>query len=136
MFSSDFADDNIHLRSNSADHELLFWNEEGQVTDTEVLDSIPGWSTQNCTLTFDTLGIWPSLADGTDINVCSAFKEYLAVGDDFGRVRIYKYPSQQSSSESQELIGHADHVKNLAFSANGDIISAGGLEGSLLQWKS
>ena len=135
----DFANDNVHIRSNSADHELLYWNGEEQVTNTEAIDEIGSdWSTQNCTLTFETLGIWPMVADGTDINVCAAYTpgQILASGDDFGRVRIYQFPTSQADADSKELHGHSDHVKNLAFTENGQIISAGGLERSLLQWKS
>ena len=137
----DFANDNIHLRSNSADHELLYWNGEEQVTSSEIIDEIgseEGWSTQNCTLTFDTLGIWPIVADGTDINVCAVYNagQILAAGDDFGRVRIYQFPTRQAEADCKELHGHADHVKNVAFAENGQIISAGGLERSLLQWAS
>ena len=44
----DFANDNVHIRSNSADHELLYWNGEEQVTNTETIDEIGSdWSTQN-----------------------------------------------------------------------------------------
>lgn len=130
----DFAQDNVHLRSNSADLELLFWNNEGQVTDPEVIDSLI-WPSQNCTLTFDTMGIWPSRADGTDINNCQVYQDIIAVGDDFGRIRIYKFPTNQVKAEFNELVGHADHVKNVAFTADGQLVSAGGLEGSLFQWK-
>ena len=59
------------------------------------------WNSQNCTISFETLGIWPSIADGTDINACSFYNlsetsggkysyDILAVGDDFGRVRLYR----------------------------------------------
>ena len=130
----DFANDNLHLRSNSADHELLYWNNQGQENDTKVIDNIPGWSTQNCTLTFETLGIWPSVADGTDINVSAVHNDILGVGDDFGRVKLYKYPTIQADADCIELLGHADHVKNVTFTGNANIVSSGGLEGSLLQW--
>lgn len=132
----DFASDNLHLRSNSADLELLFWNAQDQETDSEVIDSLQGWASQNCTLSFETLGLWHALADGTDIN-CSAKAEekgLVAAGDDFGRVRIYRFPANHVNAECKELIGHADHVKNVAFSGDGQILSSGGLEMSLFQW--
>ena len=135
----DFANDNVHIRSNSADHELLYWDGENQVTDTKIIDQIgTDWSTQNCTLTFETLGIWPTIADGTDVNVCSVYHsgQILATGDDFGRVRIYQFPTNQANADSKELHGHSDHVKNVAFTENGQIVSSGGHERSLLQWNS
>jgi microtubule-associated protein-like 1/2 len=132
----DFTVDGLNLRSNSSDLELLFWDLEGIVTNSDEIDAILSkpWASQNCTLTFETIGIWPQIADGTDVNTCAASNDLVAVGDDFGRVRLYKYPAIQSETDSVELLGHSDHVKNVAFS-DGQIISAGGREASLLQWK-
>lgn len=55
------------------------------------------WATQNCSLTFQTIGVWPENADGTDVNaVClNADGSVLASGDDFGRVKLFMYPTIQ-----------------------------------------
>lgn len=55
------------------------------------------WSSQNCSLSFQTVGIWPENADGTDINTVgrSLDKRLVATGDDFGKVKIYAYPASQ-----------------------------------------
>lgn len=55
------------------------------------------WATQTCTLSFDTLGIWPENADGTDVNtVCRSNDEKLLVtGDDFGKVKLFANPAAQ-----------------------------------------
>lgn len=55
------------------------------------------WATQNCSLTFQTIGAWPENADGTDVNaVClNADANILASGDDFGRVKLFTYPTIQ-----------------------------------------
>lgn len=41
------------------------------------------------------IGIWPEGADGTDINACarSRNKNLVATGDDFGEVKLFKFPS-------------------------------------------
>ena len=41
-------------------------------------------------------GIWPSGADGTDINGCAINKDktLVASADDFGKVNLYSYPSR------------------------------------------
>ena len=129
----DFAQDGLHLRSNSADLELLYWNGKEQVTDSSIIDDLQ-WESQNCTLAFETLGIWPLKADGTDVNCSAKFNDLLYVGDDFGHVRVYKYPVIQSEAESVDLRGHSDHVMNVASIADGQIVSSGGREVSLLQW--
>lgn len=42
-------------------------------------------------------GIWPDGADGTDVNACckSNKQHLLASADDFGKVKLYKYPCCQ-----------------------------------------
>lgn len=55
------------------------------------------WASQNCSLSFQTVGIWPENADGTDINsVCrNNDGTLLASGDDFGKVKLFLNPSIQ-----------------------------------------
>ena len=52
------------------------------------------WKTQNCFITFDTIGIWPETVDGIDLTAgCkNATNTLLASGDDFGKVKLYSYP--------------------------------------------
>ena len=83
------------------------------------------------------MGIWPEIADGTDINACDVSQELsiIAAADDFGRVRIYRYPNAQSEAESLELLGHSSHVTGVTFMPGSRLVSTGGIEGSILQWK-
>jgi echinoderm microtubule-associated protein-like 1/2 len=48
-------------------------------------------------LSFETIGIWPESADGTDINTVakSNDSELLATGDDYGKVNLFSYPAMQ-----------------------------------------
>lgn len=52
------------------------------------------WATNTCTLSFQTIGIWPEGADGTDVNHCdrSNDQKLVATADDFGKVKLYSYP--------------------------------------------
>ena len=86
--------------------------------------------------------MWPEQADGTDINSSAVtsfsdgmyVKSVLAVSNDFGTVRVYKYPSNQPSAEYIELLGHSAHVTGLTFlQDHGRLISAGGREVSIIQ---
>ena len=113
------------------------------VTKGKEIDKIDyDWATHNCTLTFETLGVWPEQADGTDINSSAVtsfsdgvyVKSVLAVSNDFGTVRVYKYPCNQPSADYIELLGHSAHVTGLTFlQDHGRLISAGGREVSIIQ---
>lgn len=83
------------------------------------------------------MGVWPEIADGTDINAVDVSDELnvVAVADDFGRVRVYRYPNSQSDAESLELLGHSSHVTGVTFLPGQRLVSTGGFEGSILQWK-
>jgi len=52
------------------------------------------WASNSCVLTFNTLGIWPEGADGTDVNHCERSHDgrLMATADDFGKVKLYSYP--------------------------------------------
>lgn len=52
------------------------------------------WATHTCVISFNTIGIWPEGADGTDVNNCTRSDDgkLLATGDDFGRVKLFSYP--------------------------------------------
>ncbi|TRY69436.1 hypothetical protein TCAL_03039 [Tigriopus californicus] len=97
----DWSDDGNYLRTNSADHELLYWvvNQMTQVTDSEDLDVITEWASHTCPLDFNSLAIWTRIDDGTDINSCDASQDMLVIGDDRGFVLIYPYPATQPRSE-------------------------------------
>lgn len=76
-------------------------------------------ASQRCTLTFETLSVWSRAADGTDVNACAASGSVLVAGDDFGRVRAYRYPATQPLAGSVEMLGHSAHVTDVAFLAGG-----------------
>ena len=106
-----------------------------QITKGAQIDELDStWATHNCTLTFETLGAWPKQTDGTDINSCDVSNGTLAVSNDFGTVRVYQYPTNQTNAEYLELLGHSAHVTGIAFlKDHGRLISAGGRESSIIQ---
>lgn len=63
------------------------------------------WATNNCTITFQTIGIWPEGADGTDVNNCAKSRDcrLLVTADDFGKVKLYNYPVTQPKVISSGL---------------------------------
>merc|ERR1719478_12419 len=85
-----------YLQSNCGAYELLFWdmsNGEQEPSASKVRNV--DWHTWTCTLGWPVQGIWPEEADGTDINSCvkSHNGRLLATGDDFGAVKLFRYPA-------------------------------------------
>uniref|UniRef100_A0A1B0C8Z4 Uncharacterized protein n=2 Tax=Lutzomyia longipalpis TaxID=7200 RepID=A0A1B0C8Z4_LUTLO len=94
----DWSEDSKVFRTNSGDYELLFWNPTTcrQMTNPSSLRD-NAWATHSCTLTFESLGIWPENADGTDVNTAARSHDakLMATGDDWGKVKLYSYPACQ-----------------------------------------
>lgn len=134
----DWSADSQYIQSNSGDYELLYWNAGlcRQVPQSSQLRDVE-WASNSCTLTFNSLGIWPEGADGTDVNHCdrSHDGELMATADDFGKVKLYSYPVIQPRSLCHTYGGHSSHVTNVSFLHDDSrLISTGGRDTSVMQW--
>ena len=87
------------------------------------------------------MGIFPSGADGTDINAVDANKDrkYIVAGDDFGSINVYKFPVLKNTQPCRRMTGHSEHVPRVRFYEEDEIdnyiISAGGNDRCYIQWK-
>ncbi|CAH8432423.1 unnamed protein product [Schistosoma mattheei] len=127
------------LRSVSGDYEILFWTafDCRQVVSPSTLRDLE-WASQTCTLGWEVAGIWPSDSDGTDVNACdhSPTADILATGDDYGKVKLFKYPTNKPKAEFRAYNGHSSHVTNVTFLYDGSrLISIGGKDTAVLQWE-
>ncbi|CAG5101627.1 Similar to Eml1: Echinoderm microtubule-associated protein-like 1 (Rattus norvegicus) [Cotesia congregata] len=134
----DWSVDSQYLRSNSGDYELLYWNPRvcRQIPQSSNLRDVE-WASHTCVISFETIGVWPEGADGTDVNNCTRSGEgkLLATGDDFGKVRLFSYPACQPKSLSYTYGGHSSHVTNVTFLHDDTrLVSIGGNDTSVLQW--
>uniref|UniRef100_A0A4W6CYD9 EMAP like 2 n=1 Tax=Lates calcarifer TaxID=8187 RepID=A0A4W6CYD9_LATCA len=141
----DWSTDSQYLVTNSGDYEILFlthtlpFREASSGKHVTNMDTVRNleWATHTCTLAFNTFGIWPDGADGTDINaVCRSHDgSLLASADDFGKVHLFSFPCSQPRAPSHEYGGHSSHVTNVAFlHDDSHLISTGGKDTSILQW--
>ncbi|KAH8855200.1 Echinoderm microtubule-associated protein-like 1 [Schistosoma japonicum] len=135
----DWSADSRFLRSVSGDYEILYWTafDCRQVVSPSTLRDLE-WASQTCTLGWEVAGIWPSDSDGTDINACdhSSAADILATGDDFGKVKLFRYPANKPKAEFRAYNGHSSHVTNVTFLYDGSrLISTGGKDTAVLQWE-
>lgn len=141
----DWSENSMNLHSNCGAYELLFW-------DCTSGKQLPGgasalrdenWASWTCVLGFPVQGIWPVNADGTDINYVDRSKNkhpggyhLLASGDDFGKVRILRYPSIVKNSDAVFGVGHSSHVPCVKWSENDEFLySVGGEDNCVFQWQ-
>lgn len=75
-----------------------------QITSAQTMRDVE-WSSQYCSISFQTIGIWSETNDGTDINSVgrNTDRTMLATGDDSGRVKLYVYPTWQPKVREQLL---------------------------------
>jgi microtubule-associated protein-like 6 len=135
----DFSQNSKYLQSNSGDYELMFWDVRNgkQITSASSLRD-KEWETWTCTIGWPVQGIWPPEADGTDINSVdrSPDQQLLATADDFGKVKLFRYPAPQPKGSAFRVSnGHSSHVTNVRFLQDGQtVISTGGNDRCIFHW--
>ena len=99
------------------------------------------WDTHSCLFGWALRGIWPEDSDGTDINSVARSRGatgregLLATADDFGKVKLFRYPCVVPRAQPNEYYGHSSHVTNVAFTANDQtLLSTGGDDRAVFQW--
>ena len=59
----------------------------------------------------------------------------MATGDDFRKVKLFRYPAPSPKAVFKEYKGHSEHVSGVIFTGNGKyVVSIGGLDKSILQY--
>jgi microtubule-associated protein-like 6 len=135
----DFTKDSQHMHSNCGAFELLFADVTtgSQIPAAAALKNAD-WETWTCVLGWPVQGIWPEALDGTDINAvdCSHKRDVLAVADDFGRIKLYRYPCVLKGAADTCYRGHSSHVTNVRWTAQDThLITVGGNDRCVFQWR-
>jgi len=83
-------------------------------------------------------GVWPSGADGSDINAVdrSPSMSLVATADDFGDVKIFNYPCTTAGASCKSKKGHSSHIMNVRFNCDETaLFTVGGNDRSVFKWK-
>jgi len=151
----DWSADSRSLQSCCGAYELLYWRlwqDKGDGSNEEVLRprqeksssrmKDEPWATHSCLFGWPVRGIWPEDSDGTDINAiarshgATAAEGLLATADDFGLVKLFRWPCIVPRAQCKEYSGHSAHVTNVAFTAADQaLLSAGGDDRCVFQWQ-
>ncbi|XP_046460220.1 echinoderm microtubule-associated protein-like 2 isoform X2 [Daphnia pulex] len=132
----DWSCDNVHLQTNSGDNELFYWN-TGVCRQITLVPSIRDveWNSVTCPVSPTSLGILSEGIDGADVYSCCASnsRQLMCAGDNKGRLKLYRYPSQPKSP-CHSYQGHSN-ISNVCFlSDDTRVLSAGGRDSSVIQW--
>lgn len=144
----DWSIDSKLVQTTSEAKELIFVD----TTDLTIVQNVEKraevrneeWQTQTCDIGWSVQGIWkedkkdPKQVRSIDRSNNKFFREYqaLAVGENDGSVRLYKYPCVQPSAKSVSSKGHSSFISNLKWTADDQyIISTGCEDQTIIIWQ-
>ncbi|CAN0221803.1 unnamed protein product, partial [Ectocarpus sp. 12 AP-2014] len=97
------------------------------------------WGTWTLPFGWAARGVWPTAGNdpGTEISCArrSGDSSLLAAGDNFGRLRVFKYPVPLPGSCCSEYRGHCAAVRRACWSAGDTHLLSCGVDGSVMQWR-
>lgn len=136
----DWSTDSKYIHSNGYHLESFFFDVEARelMQNGKEITKTTRWATWTCLYGWQTIGIWTSNSTGLDINATcrSPDHQLLATGDDFGRLKIFKFPCYTKNANHFNILGHANHVSNVAFNSFGNkLFSTGKLDNTIMQWR-
>jgi len=134
----DWSDDSKYIQSDSSDCEILYWNAKDfvQVTKLEEIKPVR-WNSWSLILGWPVQSIWESGWSNSTINAVARDKreKLLVTADDNSQVRLFSYPVALDKQPCKRYKGHSSHITNIVFLGNKYVISTGGMDGSVFQWK-
>ncbi|ORX55306.1 WD40 repeat-like protein [Piromyces finnis] len=134
----DWSVDSKYLQSDSSDCEILYWNidDMAQVTKMDEIKPVR-WNSWSLILGWPVQSIWESGWSNSTINAVARDKreKLLVTADDNSQVRLFSYPVALDKQPCKRYSGHSSHVTNVTFLGNKYVISTGGMDGSIFQWR-
>ncbi|CEM18806.1 unnamed protein product [Vitrella brassicaformis CCMP3155] len=135
-----FSKDGKYLISNSKDAQILCWatltgHRETRMGALRNLTyqlpwvNIFGWPV---------IGLWGDpLYDCSDIDSCCSDHsgKLIVMGDDYGRIKLFRFPTPYLSPDCRVYGGHSAHVTRVLFTKDNKVFSTGGRDATLLQWR-
>lgn len=136
----DFSKDGLIIQSVDQKNEIFYSKvEDGKrVKSGMTTYKDEEWSTWTLPIGWHVQGIWPQCSNGKDINAVarSTDQNLLATVDDYGLLKLFRFPSPVDFASYTKYIGHSSHVTNVIFSEQGShILTTGGHDKSVMQWK-
>jgi len=126
------------------DYEVAHWRVDRNTCTLKFYPHIPDpddvkWAGDPLVAGWDVEGCYQPEWDGTDLNDVTLSDDslFLAAGDDYGLVRLFKYPAVSNKPDAhRKYKGHSSFVVGVEFCRNNEtLITCGGNDMAILQWK-
>jgi len=126
------------------DYEVAHWRVDNKSRSLKFYPHIPDpddvkWAGDPLVAGWDVEGCYQPEWDGTDLNDVTLSDDgvFLAAGDDFGLVRLFKYPAVSNKPDvHRKYKGHSSFVVGVEFCRNNEyLITCGGNDMAIFQWK-
>jgi len=132
------------LKVLTRDYEVAHWRVDKTSSTLKFYPHIPDpddvkWAGDPLVAGWDVEGCYQPEWDGTDLNdvTLSEDGQFLVAGDDFGLVRLFKYPAVCNKPDvHRKYRGHSSFVVGVEFCRNNvDLITCGGNDMAIFQWR-
>ncbi|KAF4802612.1 hypothetical protein TURU_023792 [Turdus rufiventris] len=135
----DWSVDSKFLQTNDGAGERLFYKMPSgkHLTSKDEIKGIH-WASWTCVIGSEVSGIWPKYTNITDVNSVDGnySSSVLVTGDDFGLVKLFRFPCLKKGAKFRKYVGHSAHVTNVRWSHDFQwVLSTGGADHSVFQWR-
>ena len=135
----DFSKDSQYLRSNCGALELYFSDASNgmHLPRASVLKDVE-WNTVSCPLSWEAQGLHAPEPLGQEVSACSRSHSgsLIASVDNFGVLRVYRYPCLDHTAGSSEFKAHGLGTRNVRFAfADQYVVTVGGEDRIAMQWR-
>ncbi|XP_041920805.1 echinoderm microtubule-associated protein-like 6 isoform X3 [Alosa alosa] len=135
----DWSIDSKYLQTNDGAGERLFYRmPTGKHLTTKEETKGIHWVSWTCVIGPEVTGIWPKYTNISDINSVDANynSAILVTGDDFGLVKLFRFPCLKKAAKFKKYVGHSAHVTNVRWSHDFQwVLTTGGADHSVFQWR-
>jgi len=138
-----WSEDGKMVKTLTRDYEIAHWIVDSANRSLRFYPHIPDpddtpWHGDPLVAGWDVQGCYQAEWDGTDLNDITMTEDQtiIATGDDFGCVRLFKYPAISNKPEAHRVyLGHSSFVVGVEFCRNDkDLITCGGNDMAIFQW--
>ncbi len=139
VLAIDWSTDSKQLHSDDRGRAHKFWDVESTkeiLVAAEIRDV--EWSTWTSSMGWPALGIAPKFSGPVGINTAcrSSFGDTLATGDDWGMIKLFRFPCITPGARCKRYGGHSSRVGKVRFSfEEKTMVSAGLVDGLVIQWR-